>query len=115
MTREEAINVITNADLSKVEDRVIKAIFYLCTNKALEQEPRWIPVSERLPKRENSEQLRGWYLTTNAYGSVGVTKYEFENGSFGFIGWGSDIRIVAWMPLPEPYKAESEDKDVFNT
>jgi hypothetical protein len=38
MTREEAINVITNADLSKVEDRVIKAIFYLCTNKALEQE-----------------------------------------------------------------------------
>ena len=43
MTRKEAINVITNADLSKVEDRVIKAIFYLCTNKALKQEPKINP------------------------------------------------------------------------
>ena len=109
MTRKEAIEAIKFGRCNDIyyrkeyEEAVNVAI------KALEQAPRWIPVSERLPKRENSEQLRGWYLTTNAYGSVGVTKYEFKNGSFGFIGWGSDIRIVAWMPLPEPYKAESEE------
>lgn len=70
---------------------------------------QWTPCSEGLPKRKSSEQLRGWYLTTNAYGSVGITKYEFESGSFGFIGWGSDIRIVAWSPLPEPYKEENNE------
>lgn len=64
----------------------------------------WIPCNVRLPKREKESQMRGYYLTTNAYGSVGVTGYEFESGSFGYIGWHSDIRIIAWMPLPEPYK-----------
>ena len=77
----------------------------------IEPFPHWIPCSERLPKQENEEQRRGFYLTTNAYGSVGVSKYEFC-GDFGFVGWGDnrppDIRIVAWMPLPEPYGGEQE-------
>ena len=72
---------------------------------------QWIPCSERLPKKEYKEQRRGVYLTTNGYGVVGVTNYEFE-GDFGFVGWGTnrpyDIQIVAWMPLPEPWKGEEE-------
>ena len=70
---------------------------------------QWTPCSERLPKKESKEQRRGTYLTTNGYGVVCMMNYEFE-GDFGFIGWGTnrpyDLQIVAWMPLPEPWKGE---------
>ena len=70
----------------------------------------WIPCSERLPKRKTKEQMRGWYLTTNDYGSVMVTKYEFESESFGYVGWNSDTRIVAWRPLPEPWRGADDEE-----
>lgn len=67
--------------------------------------PKWIPVSERLPKY--GEKVLCW-TTYNAF-EVGYRDNE----------WGQDVwttgkfasgtfRVVAWMPLPYPYKAESE-------
>ncbi len=65
---------------------------------------KWIPVSERLP--ETDEDV----LITN-----GVTMY------IGWIDatdrqWRADSEdnyfindVVAWMPLPQPYKVESEE------
>ena len=73
--------------------------------------PRWIPCEERLPEKEKPYHRRDFYLTTNAYGAVNVTTYEFEN-DFQKRGWQSDIRIIAWMPLPEPYKRGEEDEKV---
>lgn len=62
--------------------------------KALEQEPKWIPVSERLPEED------GEYLVTTINGDVDI--YVFHT-------WGAKSpKVIAWMPLPEPYKAESE-------
>ena len=94
-----------------VQDGLIKANALNALKSLNNADERWIPCSERLPKQENEEQRRGVYLTTNAYGYVGVSKYEFC-GDFGFVGWGdnrpSDIRIVAWMPLPEPYKENND-------
>jgi len=72
--------------------------------------PRWIPCEERLPEKENPYRRRDFYLTTNAYGVVNVTTYEFEN-DFQKRGWQSDIRIVAWMPLPNPYDGERKDDE----
>ena len=110
MTKEEAIKVIDNryeimdyCESVKLEEALDIAIESL-------KQSRWIPCSERMPKQENEER-RGFFLTTNVCGSVGISKYEFC-GDFGFVGWGdnrpSDIRIVAWMPLPEPYGGEQE-------
>ena len=98
--------------------------------KALEQEPTWIPVSERLPKDLEAVNItwvnhepepyyhdikdknfvatgihnRGqwyWYSTTCA-------DYLGEYGSNDIDKVDDAIEIVAWMPLPEPYKVESE-------
>lgn len=62
-----------------------------------EKEPKWIPCSERLPE-ENGE-----YLVTREskgiYKFVDIVKKTNTSGDIA-----SDI--VAWMPLPEPYKGE---------
>lgn len=71
-------------------------------------EPQWIPVEEASPERENESIMRHYYLTTNAYGAVSITAYEFDGRTWGVHGWNSDIRIVAWMPLPAPWKGEGE-------
>lgn len=57
----------------------------------------WIPVSERLPKQANQD-----YLVTIDYGKAGVSacqRFFFGEG----IGW-NDTSVIAWQPLPEPYK-----------
>lgn len=67
---------------------------------------RWIPCSKRLPEPVVSSQIRGWFITSNQYGCVTVTRYEFEASVFKK-GWQTDMTdmtILAWMPLPEPYK-----------
>ena len=56
---------------------------------------RWIPVSERLPEED------GLYLV---YTEEQPFVCSFKDGEF-FID-----EVIAWMPLPEPYKAEGNDK-----
>lgn len=78
--------------------------------KALEQEPRWIPISERLPEEEEtviaSTEYRVYPETryTKGYG----WEWAYEAGADY---WESLEGVMAWMPLPESYKAESEDKE----
>lgn len=66
----------------------------------------WIPVSERLPDLWDER-----YLVSLAWGGVGVMEYK----STGFHNYGSFApvpieSVIAWMPLPEPYKGEREDE-----
>lgn len=64
-----------------------------------EPEQRWIPVTERLPK-ENGD-----YLVTGRHGAVNKRKYEDKR-------WYGNWAVIAWMPLPEPWKGE-EDAEVY--
>ena len=67
----------------------------------LRQQNRWIPVSERLPDY-NEEVL----ITNGKYVTID-TRYFLENTEDGeaytwdINGWDD---VIAWMPLPEPYK-----------
>lgn len=82
--------------------------------KAMEQLPpvtpkpkmgRWIPVSERLPEEE------GRYLTTIFNGIQYIMTCDYHPYSrcwFPDDECASD-NVIAWMPLPEPYMAESEE------
>ena len=73
--------------------------------KALEQESKWMPVSERLPEKDVE------VLATTIWDEV--TMAEMYSANDWYIHEGATNvktdEIAAWMPLPEPYKAESEE------
>ncbi|MBR2895941.1 MAG: DUF551 domain-containing protein [Oscillospiraceae bacterium] len=67
--------------------------------KALKQpEQRWIPCSERLPEES------GNYLTSTCFSEVYCDYWcsYIEK-------WNRTEKILAWMPLPEPYREEGEE------
>ena len=77
----------------------------------------WIPCSEGLPgiKEHHVSDPCLVYCENGAYGFA-----ELEENIFGQVGWDCEREdeyheplgeVIAWMPLPEPYKAESEDEE----
>lgn len=107
MTREKTLEILSHdrerlidargSDYSGVRalDMAIKAF----------EQTRWIPVDERLPEDGEevlcfleSEEMAVLFRRNN-WG-----QYEWVDGGFATGAYD----VVAWMPLPKPYKAESE-------
>ena len=65
---------------------------------------RWIPVSERLP------DINIHVLAQFVMG--GMAECYYAHNWWHIVGGVriSGDEVIAWMPLPQPYKAESEDK-----
>ena len=108
MTKEVAIAVLqrikpipSRAD-GKSTTHILETIALDMAIKALEQ-TRWIPVSERLP------EVDGDYLVTFKLSFMNF----IEVCTFNKAGWnkGGYDDVIAWMPLPESYKVEKEDKE----
>lgn len=68
---------------------------------ALQNEPVWIPVSERLPEESGS------YLTWVRYDNEEFMSIEDIDCEGIFKEWNFTGKVLYWMPLPEPYR-ESE-------
>ena len=100
ISRREAIDAISNwlydTQTTETSDEVLLKL------PSAQPEPQWIPVGERLPDMWDER-----YLVSLAWGGIGVMEYK----STGFHNYGSFTpvpieSITAWMPLPEPYRAE---------
>lgn len=101
--------------------------------KAIEQ-TTWIPVSERLPETDNENSMNKYnvllWVANKTYperepqiylGKLRQVKGDDGSGNFWGIktepcewtiwGWSyfNEPEVIAWMPLPQPYKAESEE------
>lgn len=63
---------------------------------------QWIPCSERLPEEDT------YVLATTAWGEITMAEKLSDIAWFIYEGNANATSddIVAWMPLPEPYKGE---------
>ena len=91
--------------------------------KHLEQMPssqpeqQWIPCSERLPDRFGKMlvtfipgTLWTYVIIANYSDLMGIAKPCFWIGNVGKNDFANiTSHVVAWMPLPEPYKEEEQD------
>ena len=99
MTNEEAIERIQSikSKVSLYDDVVALRM----AEEALENQKtgHWIPISERLPNFNDIVLASA----DSDYDELRVILTIYSGEEFWFNG-----KIKAWMPLPEPYKAESE-------
>lgn len=131
ISRQDAVNelreYITEASISDDESEIIGyndgielAISVLST---LPSAQRWIPCSERLPDKEGeylvtfNGKWHGPSVRALWYGTpfdiiIDRDKWVFYcDHEYGFETFAPRKPIVAWMPLPEPYKEENNGHD----
>lgn len=107
MTREEARSWIIDHWGNDLEDGTKQSEVVKICLSALSDKGEWIPVTERLPEEGknvlfcdiDNDIMLGYHLT------YAPATHFVEKGS-----WEDMNNVRAWQPLPEPYKAESEDK-----
>lgn len=88
-------------------ERISKRLKEICVSRA--QNDGWIPVKERLP------EAIGRYLVTALWEDGDYKKYSVYDASYGSDGiWHTanyapvPYRVIAWRPLPEPYRPKEE-------
>lgn len=75
--------------------------------KSAQPEPQWIPCSERLPDKpiRVQTQLDNEWI---------VTAYYYDNAWYTVPDLGQELKndeVIAWMPLPEPWRGEEHEQD----
>ena len=102
MTREEAMCYLHNPEDDKCcFEKEIWA--YEMAIKALEQEPRWISVSEKLPDIHNYSDN---YLVTLKRGGIYIAMFTECDGKH----WWAYDDVVAWIHLPNPYELQKSEE-----
>ena len=89
----------------------------------VKSKPQWIPCSERLPEeygeflvtmtekakaKDLGVDIDENYIRKMRYNSNG---WQLPRHIPSWINEAVKDEVLAWMPLPEPYKTESEDKE----
>lgn len=134
ISRQAAIDALTALEEPAPTARHLIAI-YDCEDaiKALpsaQPEQRWIPFKTRPLTKAEKEEHPEWdgildcklpddgqrilvSVSVRGHESVQYDEFEFytDGGSYLDSGYEIGTEATAWMPLPEPYKTESEDKE----
>lgn len=108
VSREAAIDVAENAFV-----RGLLASPDIRRLPPAQPEPQWISVTERLPESKPEDLEYPTVIACCEDGEVMTACYYESTKEWG-IGENYDRKInpVAWMPLPEPYRAERRTDDM---
>lgn len=95
---EEKMSIIDNINAYTTEG---------ITEADIIRQTGWTPVSERLP------EYRTEVLTCSSGGYIEIQSRESTYGYWENQrgDWADVDEVIAWMPLPEPYKAETESEE----
>lgn len=110
-----AINALYD-EFKRVPTNTIRAIDTIKNLSSAQSEPQWIPCSERLPEdkyvliSKKPTKLSGskWCVTI----AIRMADPRSRKVNWRDIGFNviQDNEVLAWMPLPEPYKERREDE-----
>ena len=71
--------------------------------------PKWIPIDEELPEEETD------VLICNGNGDIEISRgsysTEVENDFIWYTSGWRFGKVIAWMPLPEPYAPQESEVD----
>lgn len=113
---EEQRKLYIEMDMKGAEHLLVHDVLHhVWEAPAIDAVPRWIPCEERLPEEY------GLYIATMNDGSVQECSYvPTDYGDVLLNGWSTceasgfkvlnENDVLAWMPLPEPYKRGGEDE-----
>lgn len=114
---EELRYMDNNGCITRSVNHVIDDIRSIPSVKPLENQPQWIPVSEKLPKAFEFVNCTCHSLIDDREDWVIETIYVPQPSDSPYSDWGNipmlnsgDCKVVAWVHrgIPEPYKAENE-------
>ena len=92
-------------EINNLEDMCDLMCYNKLPRKKVNKVGEWIPVTEKLPN--DGEEV----LFCDLFGDVmlGYHPKDWKRTHFAERGsWELQKNVVAWMPLPKPYIAESE-------
>ena len=110
------------SDKSRV-DEIDNSIAILVNLPSVQSELRWIPVTERLPERFGRFIVTIIPDTGTLWKTIEFAMYSdlmglvktpvFWKGNVGKSDF-EDVtsKVTAWIPLPKPYKEETEDVEI---
>ena len=94
--RDLIAKLLSHSDMELEFDKAVQMLLD-CADEKINGE--WIPVTERLPKKD------GLYLVSVK--NDNLRRYS-KTCWYSDKNWFARHDVVAWQPLPQPYKAESE-------
>ena len=111
------VEMFRNASLEGVEDLLASGEMEDISLPSAQPERRWIPCGERLPDRFGKMlvtfipgTLWTYVIIANYSDLMGIAKPCFWIGNVGKSDFANiTSRVVAWMPLPEPYREEKHE------
>ena len=114
MTREEAIVILDGFKHNPLFNEQHFEALDMAISALSENKGEWIPVSERLPLLRGLHKIFDDVLITNGFEiDMGYLVKRKEKIFWHYYGSEYEVAIkdedndeIAWMPLPEPYKAE---------
>lgn len=118
MTREKAIEILKSQKNEHYKEEINEALDMAIS--ALKDE--WIPIEDGYPEELKADDgyvyPSDYVMTFNAHGMYHISRYwgnrtskaERPNDYLDWMDLPSFYQdVIAWQPLPEPYKVESED------
>lgn len=109
----QAVNKIIDKWLSnpfyELKDHIYEMTKKIHELPSIENKREWIPVSERLPEEDGQYLITVKYMHVDGYDDIYAEHGEWYDGrwdTFCFGHCGKVEGIIAWQPLPEPYKAD---------
>ena len=116
ISRQQAIDALKEKVFHNLSDEFYGAMQVLDELPSIQPEQRWIPVTERLPEDEyvliskKPSKISGdkWCVAIAIRtADQRSRKVQWRDSGFGII---PNDKVLAWMPLPEPYQKGGEKK-----